>query len=360
MSRRLRIAEVGPVARSIPPPASSSVELVTSLLTEGLVARGHHVTLFATASARTSATLHATFERGYSEDPALYPWELCEGINLAAALERAADFDVIHYQAIYAPLALPFTRLVATPLVQTLHHSPRASEVSLWRRYPDAPFVAISRAQARQLDGLNVVATVHHGLDAGAFPFRAQPDDYLMFLGRFTSGKGVVEAIDAARRAGMRLLLAAPENDFYRALVAPLVDGRQVVYVGEVDHAAKAALLGGARALLYPVQSDEPFGLVVVEAMLCGTPVAALRRGAVDELVVHGVTGGVFETLADLVEGLPLVMTLDRERVRAAAARQFGVERMVDGYVEVFTALAARREPNGNPGVAARMERTLA
>jgi glycosyltransferase involved in cell wall biosynthesis len=347
MSRRLRIAEVGPVARSIPPPASSSVELVTSLLTEGLVARGHHVTLFATGRARTSARLHATFERGYNEDPSLWPWELCELFNLAAALEHAADFDVIHYQAMYVPLSLAFTRLTATPLVQTLHHSPNPAEVSLWRRYPEAPFVAISRAQARLLDGLNVVATVHHGLDAGAFAFRAQPDDYLLFLGRFTSGKGVVEAIDVARRVGMRLLLAAPENDFYRDAVAPLVDGDRVVYVGEVDHAAKVALLGGARALLYPVQSAEPFGLVVVEAMLCGTPVAALRRGAVEELVVDGVTGGVFETLDALAAGLPRVIALDRQCVRATAARQFAAERMVDGYVDVFSSLAAapgRRE----------------
>jgi glycosyltransferase involved in cell wall biosynthesis len=138
----------------------------------------------------------------------------------------------------------------------------------------------------------------------------------------------------------MRLLLAAAENDYYRDAVATLVDGKRVVYVGEVDHDTKVALLGGARALLYPVQSGEPFGLVLPEAMLCGTPVAALNRGAVDELVVDGVTGGVFETVDALTSGLPRVMALDRSRVRAAAAKQFSVDRMVDAYAELFATLA--------------------
>ena len=343
MSRRLRIAEVGPVATAIPPPRSSSVELVTSLLTEGLVARGHEVTLFATGTSRTSATLHATFARGYGEDSSLWPWELCEMFNLAAAVERAAAFDVIHYQAMYAPMSLAFTRLSPVPLVQTLHHAPSAPEVDLWRRYPEAPFVAISDTQAQMLGGLNVIATIHHGIDASRFPFQAVPQDYLVFLGRFTSGKGVLEAIAAARRAGMRLLLAAAENDYYRETVAPLVDGDQVVYVGEVDHAAKVTLLGGARALLYPVQSGEPFGLVLTESMLCGTPVAALNRGAVGELVADGVTGGIFETLEALVAGLPRVLDLDRARVRATAAAQFSIDRMVDAYAAAFERLVDGR-----------------
>ena len=340
MSARLRIAEVGPVATSIPPPRSSSVELMTSLLTEGLVARGHEVTLFATGNSRTSARLVATFARGYSDDPSLWPWELCELFNLSAAIERSRDFDVIHYQAMYAPMSLAFSRVSQAPVVQTLHHAPSPPEVELWRRYPDAPFVAISSEQARLLEGLNVIATVHHGMDAGAFVFRPKPEDYLLFLGRFTEGKGVLPAIEAARRAGMRLLLAAAENEYYRDTVAPHVDGRDIVYAGEVDHQAKVALLGGARALIYPVQAGEPFGLVVAEAMLCGTPVAALDRGAVRELVTDGETGGVFDSLDALVEGLPRVFALDRARVRASAVERFGADRMVDAYIDVFARLA--------------------
>ncbi|HEY6506780.1 MAG TPA: glycosyltransferase, partial [Vicinamibacterales bacterium] len=215
-------------------------------------------------------------------------------------------------------------------------------EVDLWKRYAEAPFAAISQAQAQLLEGLNVVGTVHHGLDVERFAFRSTPDDYLLFLGRFTEGKGVLAAIDVAQRVGMRLLLAAEENDYYREAVAPLVDGTRVQYVGEVGPADKAALLGGARALLYPVQAAEPFGLVLMEAMACGTPVAALDRGAVSELVERGVTGGVFPSLDALVSGLPSVMALSRGRVRTAALERYGVDRMVGAYEAVYRRLAAR------------------
>jgi glycosyltransferase involved in cell wall biosynthesis len=334
---------VAPVAQSIPPLRSGSIETMTALLVSGLVARGHDVTLFAAGSSRTPAKLHSIFPRGYGEDSALWPWELCELFNLAAAVERAAAFDVIHYQATYAPVSLAYTRLSPTPILQTLHHAPTGSEAALWSAYPEAPFVAISHAQARLLSGLNVVAVVHHAVDVGAFEFRANPDDYLLFLGRFTEGKGVLSAIAVARRTGMRLILAAAENDYYRTAVAPHVDGRQIVYAGEVEHAGKVALLGGARALLYPVQTAEPFGLVLAEAMACGTPVAGLDRGAVSEIVDEGISGAVFESLDALVAGLPRVLALDRGRVRARAEERFGADRMADAYVDVYTRLSTRR-----------------
>jgi glycosyltransferase involved in cell wall biosynthesis len=339
----MRVAVVGPVAQSIPPERSGSVETVTALLTDGLVAAGHDVTLFATGSSTTGARLHATFSRGYHEDTSLWPWELCELFNLAAAVERAAQFDVIHYQAVFAPISLAFTRLSATPILLTLHHAPTPPEIALWSGYSEAPFVAISAAQARLLDGLNVVGTIHHAVDAATFAFRSEPEDYLVFLGRFTEGKGVLQAIDVARRAGLRLVLAAAANDYYREVVAPLVDGRRVVYAGEVDLAAKVKLLGGARALLYPVQSSEPFGLVIAEAMACGTPVAALGRGAAGEIVDDGVTGGVFDSLDALVDGLPSVLALDRCRVRNRAVERFGPDRMVTEHIETYGRLVTER-----------------
>ena len=346
--RTLRIAQVGPVATSIPPPRSSSVELMTSLLTEGLVDRGHDVTLFATGTSKTRATLHATFPRGYGDDTSLWPWEACELFNLAAAIERAATFDVIHCQAMYWPMALPFSRLCPTPVVQTLHHAPSAPEVALWSRYPEAPFIAISREQARLLGGLNVVGVVQHAIDTDAFAFRAHPDDYLVFLGRFTEGKGVLQAIDVARRVGKRLLLAAAENDYFRDTIAPHVDGERVVYVGEVDHQRKTALLGGAQALLYPVQAGEPFGLVLAEAMACGTPVAALDRGAVNEVVDEGVTGRVFDSIDALVAGLSDVCALDRAQVRRRSVERFGIARMVDEYVVLYERIIASQRASGS------------
>lgn len=330
---------VAPVAQSVPPPRSGSIEAVTALLVDGLVERGHEVTLFATGGSRTNARLHAVFPRGYNEDDSIWPWELCELLNLSAAVEHAASFDVLHYQAEYAPLGLAFGGLSAAPLLQTVHHAPTASEVALWARHPDAPFIAISHAQAASLAGLNVVATIHHAVDPSALPFRSDADDYLLFLGRFTEGKGVLEAIEAARRSGTRLILAAAENEYYRAVVAPLVDGREVEYAGEVRAEAKAGLLGGARALLYPVRDPEPFGLVLAEAMMCGTPVAALDGGAVAELVEPGSTGMVFSTIDELVSGLSDVTRLDRARVRERAVARFGPDRMVDAHVDVYSAL---------------------
>jgi glycosyltransferase involved in cell wall biosynthesis len=345
--RPLRIAHVAPVATTVPPPKSGSVQFMTSLLTEGLVARGQDVTLFATARSKTTARLHAVFEEGYWTDLTMWPWELYEMMNLAAAVERASQFDIIHYEASSYPMSLAFTRLSSTPIVQTVHHAPSEGEVRLWSRYPDAPFVAVSNEQAHLLHGLNVVGTVLHGIDTAAFAFSDAPDDYLLFLGRFTEGKGVLQAIDVARRAGMKLILAAADCAYYREHVAPLVDGIHIVYDGEADHAAKVRLYGGARALLYPVQAREPFGLVLAEAMACGTPVAALDRGAVREVVDDGVTGFVFRDLDQMVEELPRVIGLDRRGVRERAVARFGAARMVDEYLSVYRRVVeAHRGPS--------------
>src|SRR5262249_41779878 len=175
-----------------------------------------------------------------------------------------------------------------------------------------------------------------HGIDTDGFTFREQPDDYLLFLGRFTDGKGVLQAIEIAKRVGMRLILAAAEDSYYREKIAPHVDGRHIVYYGEADFAAKVKLYGGARALVYPIQSREPFGLVLPEAMACGTPVAALDKGAVREVVDDGVTGVVFDDLEQMANELPRVFDLDRRRVREQAVARFGAGRMVDEYVDVY------------------------
>ena len=196
-----------------------------------------------------------------------------------------------------------------------------------------------------------MAGVVHHAVETDAYTFREAPEDYLLFLGRFTEGKGVLAAIDVARRSGHRLLLAAAENDYYREQVAPLVDGRQVVYTGEVPQGEKVALLGGARALVYPVQAGESFGLVLAEAAACGTPVAALRCGAVSEIVEDDVTGMVFDSVDDLVTGLPRVLALDRRAIRARAVTRFGVDRMVEGHLALYAALigaAADRPEDGS------------
>ena len=345
----MKIAHVAPVATTIPPPKSGSVETMASLLTEGLVARGHDVTLFATADSKTTAKLAAIYPHGYWHDENMWPWELYEMLNLAAAVERAGEFDIIHYEAAYYPMSLAFTRLSPTPIVQTLHHSPSVAEVALWARYPEAPFVAISNEQAMLLTGANVVGTVLHGIDTDNFTFRETPDDYLLFLGRFTPGKGVLQAIDVAKRVGMKLILAAAEDDYYRQAIAPHVDGTQIVYFGEADFPAKVRLFGGARALVYPVQAREPFGLVLAEAMACGTPVVALDLGAVREVVDEGVTGMVFSDLDAMAASLKQVFALDRRAIRERAVARFGVARMVNEYVAIYERVIAARARGSQP-----------
>jgi glycosyltransferase involved in cell wall biosynthesis len=349
--RELRVAVVGPIATSTPPPKSGSIETLTHLLTEGLVARGHEVTLFATGDSTTSGELHALFERGHWHDLSLWPWEFSEMLNLAAAVERHADFDLIHYQAGYYPMPLAFLRLCPIPILQTIHHAPSPEEIRIWSRWPEAPYVAISNEQARRMAGLNVVDVVLNGIDTDAFTFRAQPDDYLVWLGRFTEGKGILQAIEVARRVRMKLILAAAREDYYDEEIAPHVDGERVVYFGEADFAQKVELYGGARALLYPVQAPEPFGLVLAEAMACGTPVAALDKGAVREMVDEGVTGRAFETVDDMVAGLGSVLTLDRRRVREKAVARFGVAHMVDGYVAAYRKVLAAADAPARPAI---------
>ncbi len=344
IKRKLKIAHIAPVATTIPAEKSGSVELVSALLTEEMVKRGHDVTLFATGTTKTSARLSATFPQGYWENIDMWPWEHYELTHLSAACERAEEFDIIQYQAAYYPMSLAFTRLINTPMVHTLHHQPHPEQRGLWLRYPEANLVAISNYQRGALEGLNCAAVIPHGIDLQNFEFSDKTDDYLVFFGRFTEGKGPVQAIEVAKRTGMRLLMAAPESGYYYEAVEPLVDGDQIVYLGELGHKDKIELLGGARAMVYPMQIGEPFGLVLIEAMACGTPVAALAKGAVPEIVVDGVSGYATDTLDELVEKLPAVMDLPREPVRRHVEAHYSAEAMADGYEALYQRIAARRE----------------
>jgi glycosyltransferase involved in cell wall biosynthesis len=287
--------------------------------------------------------LHATFERGYVDEPNnMWPWEMAELLNVAAACERHQSFDVIHYQGAYFPISIAYSRLVPVPIVQSLHHQPHPSQLRLLREYPEAHYIAISQHQAQALHGIGNVTVIPHGLDTHSFPFAVQPDDYLAFLGRFTPGKGALAAIEVARRTGTRLLMAARESQHYHQHIAQHVDGKHIQYLGELDFDAKTRLLARAKALLYPLQEAEPFGLVLVEAMACGTPVAALRCGAVPELVVDGINGYVFDTLEELVHGLPQVQALDRNLVRAHAQQHFDASAMVEAHEQLYQSLLRR------------------
>ena len=348
MPEPMRIAQVTPIANPVTADSTGSIEQLVWLLTEELVRRGHEVTLFATGDSCTSADLHAVYPRGYEDDDDLWNWEFHETLHVAAAFERAEEFDVIHSHVYHH--ALPFTRCVATPVVQSYHVLPDDDIVRAYARYPEAHLVAISDYQRQVFGRDGETAVVHHGIATASFPFRTQPGTYLLFLGRILPGKGVVEAVHLARRVGMRLVIAGPRDDddegYFDSQVAPLLDGRRVEYIGPVKPKERNRLLAGAAALLYPVIEPEPFGLVLIEAMACGTPVAALGLGAVPEIVSNGVTGYHTATVEELAARIPDVVSLDRHRVRQMAVEHFDYHRMVDDYEAVYRRLVkCRRRP---------------
>lgn len=338
MPERLRIAQVAPINAPVTPDSRDSIEQLVSLLTEELVRRGHVVTLFATGDSQTSASLHATYPRGYSHDGDLWNWQFHETMHMAAAFERAHEFDVIHSHAYH--FALQFTRLVRTPVVHTYHILPDQDVARAYARYPETHIVATSHYQRRKFEGILDAPVIYHGIDTSAFPFSPVCGDYLFFLGRMIDKKGPVGAIRIAKESGMRLIMAGPGEDYFRNVVQPLIDGHMVEYVGPVGAKERNRLLAGAGALLYPIVSPEPFGLVMVEAMACGTPVAALGLGAVPEIVENGVTGYYTDDPQLLVAHIPAVLALDRFRIQKVAETRFNYQRMVDDYLVVYRRLA--------------------
>jgi glycosyltransferase involved in cell wall biosynthesis len=333
----VRIAMLAPISWRTPPRHYGPWELVTSLLTEALVARGVDVTLFATADSITSGSLAGVCPRPYSEDPTIDAkvWEL---LHVAHVFERAADFDLIHNQADFVPLG--FSRLVDKPLVTTIHGFSSERIVPVFQRYQDrVSYVAISAAD-RHPD-LRYAATIHHGIALDAFPFDPLGGEDLLFFGRIHPDKGAAEAIQVARRAGRRLVMAGIIQDraYHEREIATAIDGTRVIYDGPVGGDARARTLGSARALLHLINFDEPFGLSVIEAMACGTPVIARNRGSMPELIDHGVTGFLVDNLDGAVEAVERIDEIDRAACRAAVAARFTVDRMADRYISLYREL---------------------
>lgn len=325
------------IAHRVPPRSYGPWEQVASTLTEGLVARGHDVVLFATADSLTSARLHAEAPAGYEEDLSLDA-KVLEALHIAAVFERAAEFDVISNQFDFLPLV--FSRLVRTPVVTTIHGFSSERIVPVYRAYDDvAHYVAISDAD-RHPD-LTYDATIHHGIEVERFSAGAGDGGYLLFLGRIHPDKGTATAIEAARLAGLPLVIAGVVHDeeYYRAEVAPHVDGRAVTYRGPVGPVERDALLGGAIALLHLIDFDEPFGLSVAESLITGTPVIAYPRGSMPELIRPGVSGYLVSDVAGAVLAVGAARGLDRSVCRADAIARFSADRMVDDYLELFERL---------------------
>ncbi|WP_085808585.1 glycosyltransferase family 4 protein [Sphingomonas sp. TZW2008] len=333
----MRIAMLSSISWPTPPTGYGPWELVTSLLTEALVARGVEVTLFATQNSQTAAKLDGVAPRGYSEPPHLDA-KVWEALHIAHCIERAGEFDLIHNQADFMPLA--WSRLIDTPMLTTIHGFSSERIVPVYQRYDDnTHYVSISDADRHA--SLSYAATIHHGIPLDDFPFDAEGSEDLLFFGRIHPDKGPHDAIAAAQKAGKRLVMAGLVQDegYHERRVAPHIDDDRVIFRGVVGGEARTRALGGAQALLHLIGFDEPFGLSVVEAMACGTPVIAFNRGSMPELIEHGVTGFLVDTVDEAVDAIGRIREIDRATCRSRVAERFSVERMADDYIKVYERL---------------------
>jgi glycosyltransferase involved in cell wall biosynthesis len=353
----MRIAVAAPPFESVPPAGYGGTERVVSVLTEELVRRGHDVTLFASGDSRTAARLVPIVDRALWHQKLPYRdftpfWSMVLG-KLAPKIDEC---DVIHSHLDY--FGFPLARLAACPVVTTLHGRLDLPEMRpLYRAFDDVPLVSISNAQREPVPAAHWVATVLHGIALDEFTFRERAGDYLVFLGRISPEKGLDTAIRVAQAAGLPLKIAArkplpfkrdPEVrkdwEYYQQEIVPLINRPDVEFIGEVSGRDKDSLLGGAAALLFPIRWPEPFGLVMVEALACGTPVIALRAGSVPEVIEDGRTGFICDSEQELLAATRRIGEIDRASCRAEAERRFSPAAMAEGYEHVYQQLLAQRD----------------
>lgn len=325
---------LAPLSWRVPPRHYGPWEQFCSNLTEGLVSRGHDVTLFATGDSLTSARLESVIPVGWSEDDSVDP-KVAECLHISEVFERCADFDVIHNSFDFLPLT--YSRLVATPVVTTIHGFSSAAITPVYEKYnADGFYVAISEADRNP--ALEYTATIHHGIDTESLPVSEDAGAYLACFGRIHPDKGIATAIAVARTAGMPLRIAGIVHDdaYFEAEVAPHIDGTNVEYLGPVIAEDRAGFLAGASALLHLIDFEEPFGYSVVEAMSCGTPVIAYGRGSMPEIIDEGVTGTIVPDALRASDACREITRFDRGAVGQRARERFGLDRMVEAYVSVY------------------------
>lgn len=336
----MKIAQIAPLAESVPPRLYGGTERVVSYLTEELVRLGHDVTLFASGDSQTSARLVACAPRALRLDPHVKDALPHHLMMIERVRRRAHEFDVLHFHVehLHLPLFRPFARKSVTTLHGRLDHP---DLVPLYREFGDMPLVSVSDAQRRPLAQANWIATVHHGLPDPVCPYNPAPrGQYLAFLGRVSPEKGLERAIEIARHARRRLRIAAKvdraDEDYWRSRIAPLLSDPLIEFIGEVDEERKPALLGNAAALLFPIDWPEPFGLAMIEAMSCGTPVIAWPHGSVPEIVEHGSSGFVVSSVEEAVSAVHKLARLDRAQVRRRFEERFSAARMARDYLAVY------------------------
>jgi glycosyltransferase involved in cell wall biosynthesis len=338
----VRIAQVAPLQEAVPPRFYGGTERVVSCLTEGLVELGHDVTLFASGDSATRARLVPICQQALRLDPDCQNPVAYEVLALEAVIREAGHFDVVHFHE--ACLHLPWTRRIGCATVTTMHGRLDLRDLlALYREYADVPLVSISNAQREPMPWANWRATVYHGLPDDLYRFHREPGGYLAFLGRVCPEKRVDRAIAIAKRAGIELKIAAKvdavDEEYFETEIRPLLDDPLVDFIGEIGDSEKEGFLGGAAALLMPIDWPEPFGLVVIEAMACGTPVIAFPFGSMPELIEPGVNGALVESIDQAVAAVEKLAALDRTLCRRSFEQRFTTARMARDYARVYKAL---------------------
>jgi glycosyltransferase involved in cell wall biosynthesis len=345
----MRVALVPSLWARVAPATQGGIEYLVYVLAEELVKRGHEVTVFTSSDSLTTARIEAltqlnlieAMERGYVGEHKYY-----ENCNIAEALQKSDAFDFIHFHV--GCHAIPLGVFSRAPILHTLHTPITRDAVWILSRYPQAAVTAVSRQQVAQVpeERRRNIRIIHNACDFDAYQFSESPGKYLTFLGRMVPGKGAFEAIQVAREAGLPIVLAgrpltAEDQAYFDDKIKPLIDDKDVVYIGQVDHRQKSALLRDAGALLFPIQAEQTFGLVMIEAMACGTPVLAFQRSVVEEVIDFGKTGFYADSIQALASLVPRALSLDRRAVFEHARQRFGQEKMVDEYLQVYEALLA-------------------
>ncbi|MCF6158490.1 MAG: glycosyltransferase family 4 protein [wastewater metagenome] len=343
----MKIAQVAPLVERVPPEMYGGTERVVFYLTEELVKRGHEVTLFASGDSITSAKLVSVHEKALRLDHGIenfYPYHIFE---MGLVYERAKEFDIIHSHNDY--LTFPFIRLVSTPTVLTLHGRLNIPDIQkVYKHYRDCNFISISNAQREFIPELNWTDTVYNGCPIEKFPFQQEPGDYLVFVGRISPEKGPVQAIEIAKRAGMKLVMVAKvdpyDKAYYEEKVKPLITPPFIEYVGEKGEEERNEIMKKAKALILPLDWPEPFGLVVIESLACGTPVITKNRGSMPEIMRHGKTGFICETLDEMVDAVQKIESIDRMACRRYVEENFTISHMVDRYEKAYNRLIIDKE----------------
>jgi len=336
----MRIAQVNPLWYEVPPFAYGGTELIISMLTEELVRRGHEVTLFSTADSRTSAKLVPIWPKGLIKANLQAPYAPL-ALLYKELLERQSEFDIIHDHG--EQYGVPFSKFLKPPIVSTLHNVISEEKNILFKKYPNINYVAISKNQKKSGPGLNIVKTVYHGIPIEKYDFNPKPGNYLIWLSSIQPDKGTASAIEIAKMAGEKLIISGPIHpqnaDYFEYRIKPLIDGKQIQFVGEANFEKKVELFKNAKAFLFPIKRQEPFGLVVIESLACGTPVIAFREGAMPELIEQGKTGFVVSDKMGALRAIKKIKTISREYCREYVKKNFPLKRMVNRYERLYKKL---------------------